>query len=307
MVTVAMHMSPEDLELLKKLKTVEDNLKNEFERNQGWDWHAAKLYPGTIQKLIMKGLVRDAYHSNSYHGYRIVDEAMAILNALGNEVVVKEQEEPKEIDANIFDDIFGFDDIKELISECIKLDKPVHILMIGPPGVAKTLFLYDIEHALKDECIFLLGSATSHAGLWDMVSERNPRILLIDEIEKMNGKDQSGLLSLMEGGRLARAKVGREMDETHNIWVFATCNRITGMSPELLDRFKRKEIRPYTSIEFINVVEQVLIKHESLSVEDAHEIAIRIIGKTNSIRDAVRIARLSKNIGVKRAIELIVE
>ncbi|MDD5511804.1 MAG: AAA family ATPase, partial [Dehalococcoidales bacterium] len=66
-------------------------------------------------------------------------------------------------------------------------------------------------------------------------------------------------------------------------------------------------IRPYTSIEFINVVEQVLIKHESLSVEDAHEIAIRIIGKTNSIRDAVRIARLSKNIGVKRAIELIVE
>ena len=47
-----------------------------------------------------------------------------------------------------------------------------------------------------------MGSATSKAGLWNSVAEREPQILLIDELDKMSATDTAVLLSLMEGGGL---------------------------------------------------------------------------------------------------------
>ena len=40
--------------------------------------------------------------------------------------------------------------------------------------------------------------------------------------------------------------------------------------------------------------------------ETAAEIATRLLGKTHDVRDAVRVARLSKRVGVKRAVELLI-
>ena len=91
-------------------------------------------------------------------------------------------------------------------------EKPVHVLLTGPPALAKTIFLWDIEQAGGEKAIWLVGSATSKAGLWDLMAERQPQILLIDEMDKMNAADTAALLTMMEGGRLVRAKKGRELD-----------------------------------------------------------------------------------------------
>ena len=40
----------------------------------------------------------------------------------------------------LFDNIVGYDDIKTLFNLSFSSEKPVHILLVGPPASAKTLF-----------------------------------------------------------------------------------------------------------------------------------------------------------------------
>ena len=140
--------------------------------------------------------------------------------------------------------------------------------------------------------------------MWDLVAERKPRLILIDELEKMKMVDMTALLSLMEYGRLIRAKVGREMDLQLTCWVFATANRINTIPPELLSRFAKQRLREYTAQEYREVVKVVLERDEGCTREEAALIGEQLIGKTQDIRDAIRVARLARQRGVPRAIEL---
>jgi len=208
--------------------------------------------------------------------------------------------------ANMFKDIVGYDNLKELLRECLQVDKPIHVLLVGPPALAKTMFLWDIENTWGEHAMWLVGSATSRAGLWDAVADKRPRILLIDELDKMTAMDTAALLSLMEKGRLVRMKVNRLLDLQLEVWVVACANRIYKMSPELLSRFKVFQINEYNATEFRNVVTNALVTHEGITSDEAAEIALRLVGKTHDVRDAVRVARLAKRVGVKRAVELLV-
>jgi predicted ATPase with chaperone activity len=41
----------------------------------------------------------------------------------------------------LFDDIVGFEDVKYLFEMAIKAEKPVHLLLCGPPSSGKSLFM----------------------------------------------------------------------------------------------------------------------------------------------------------------------
>jgi len=176
----------------------------------------------------------------------------------------------------------------------------VHVLLTGPPALAKTLFLWDIEQAGGEKAIWLVGSATSKAGLWDLIAERHPQILLIDELDKMNAADTAALLTMMEGGRLVRAKKGRELDLHNPLWVIAASNRMDILSPELRSRFAIRRLNPYDRAEFLTVVKGVLVRRENLSPELADEIAQNLDGRSQDVRDAIRVARLAPQLGVAR-------
>ena len=184
---------------------------------------------------------------------------------------------------------------------------PIHVLLVGPPSLAKSMFLWDIERAYGNLSLPLIGSATSHAGLWDMIAEKRPKIVLIDEIEKMALADMAGLLALMEQGRIIRAKVGRKLDVRLTVWVIAAANRTIKMPAEILSRFARFDLTEYTATEFRKVVTNVLVSHEDTSFESASAIASYLLGKSHDVRDAVRVARLAKRTGVKRAVELLIK
>ena len=79
------------------------------------------------------------------------------------------------------------------------------------------------------------------------------------------------------------------------------------MAPELLSRFKVYKIGEYSAVEFRNVVTKALVRHEGVTESAAAEIAMRLVGKTHDVRDAVRVARLSRRVGVARAVELLIE
>jgi len=77
------------------------------------------------------------------------------------------------------------------------------------------------------------------------------------------------------------------------------------LPPELLSRFAIRRLRSYTAEEFRQVVVGLLQRREELNQVTAEEIARALSGRTQDVRDAVRVARLAGQLGVKRAVELL--
>jgi Holliday junction DNA helicase RuvB len=121
----------------------------------------------------------------------------------------------------------------------------------------------------------------------------------------MGAADTAALLSLMEGGRLDRAKVGRRLQERVPVWVVAATNDESRLSPELRSRFAVKGLHPYTREEYTKVVIGVLRKREQVDEIIACEIARILDGRSQDVRDAIRVARLAPQVGVVRAVELL--
>jgi len=295
-----------DIELLKRIAEAEDSIDPEsLPAKLGWRSRDVGVWPGTLTKLFIEGMVEDIYQSNSYHGYRLTQKARAMLLTGAPSPTVTPQDGKLSLPDDMFEDIIGHPEIKELLKASLLAEKPVHVLLAGPPALAKTLFLWDIERAAGEKAIWLVGSATSKAGLWDLVAERQPQVILIDELDKMNAADTAALLSMMEGGRLVRAKKGRELDITHQIWVVAATNRLYGLSPELLSRFAVRKIEAYSRADYQTVVRGVLVRRENVEPELAQEIAQRLDGRSQDVRDGVRVARLAPQLGVEKAVSLL--
>jgi len=296
-------MKEGDLELLNEIANFEDS-QNMEELRMGWSWRHVRIWPATLSRLFKDGYLENVFRSNSYTGYRLSDLGKKLATGVETEDSNEVSTEP--ILANgLFGDIIGHDDVKELLIACLLAEKPVHVLLAGPPALAKSLFLWDIERAVGERAIWLVGSATSKAGLWDLVAERHPQIILIDELDKMNVADTAALLSMMEGGRLVRAKRGRELNLNNPLRVIAASNRLSILSPELKSRFAIRKLVAYNRSDYLTVVKGVLMSRENLEEELAGEIAHRIDGLSQDVRDAVRVARLAPRLGVVKAIKLL--
>ena len=299
-------MKDGDIELLTEIARFEASVDMEKEYRIGWSWRHVRIWPATLSRLFKDGYLDNVFRSNSFTGYKLSENARALVLANQQEVSAEPQPEPLVgLGEDLFADIIGHEEVKDLLTATLLAEKPVHVLLTGPPALAKTLFLWDIEQTFGEQAIWLVGSATSKAGLWDLVAEREPRILLIDEIDKMNAVDMAALLTMMEGGRLVRAKRGRELDIHNPLKVVAASNRMEKLSPELRSRFAIRKLNPYNRSEFLTVVKGVLVRKESLSNELAEEIARKLDGRSQDVRDAIRIARLAPQVGVEKAIKLL--
>jgi Holliday junction DNA helicase RuvB len=300
-------MKDGDTELLIEIARFEDTHDMEKEFKIGWSWRHLRIWPATLSRLFKDGYLDNVFRSNSYTGYRLSELGKAIVNSQQQEDATEPgTPQPLVIADSIFSDIVGHEDVKELLTACLLAEKPVHVLLAGPPALAKSLFLWDIERAAGENAIWLVGSATSKAGLWDVVAEKQPQIILIDELDKMNAADTAALLSLMEGGRLVRAKRGRELNMSNQLRVVAASNRLSTLSPELRSRFAIQKLTAYNRKDYLTVVKGVLVTRENLDEEQADEVARSLDGLSQDVRDAVRVARLAPRLGIKRAFKLII-
>ena len=299
-------MKDNDLEMLNEIARWEQSHDMEKEYRIGWGWRHVRIWPATLNRLFQQGYLENVFRSNSFTGYKLSEKARALMAAnQPRDSVEPDPETPIPAAEDLFVDIIGHEEVKDLLQAVLLVEKPVHVMLTGPPALAKTLFLWDIEQTFGEQAIWLVGSATSKAGLWDLVAEREPRILLIDEMDKMNAVDMAALLTLMEGGRLVRAKKGRELDIHNPLKVIAASNRLEKLSPELRSRFAIRALSPYSRSEFLGVVRGVLVRKESLSEELALEIARQLDGRSQDVRDAIRVARLAPQVGVEKAIQLL--
>ena len=127
-------------------------------------------------------------------------------------------------------------------------------------SIAKPLFLEGLVKLPGAKLTF--GDAVSKAGLRRFVMDEHPQYLVIDEIDKMAPEDDTILLELMEHRTVSVMHFGIRRSENISLTVFGAANdtRRMGMDSELADA-----------------------------------IAAGVSAKSRDIRDAVRIASMSRN------------
>jgi MoxR-like ATPase len=196
---------------------------------------------------------------------------------------------------SLFDDIVGFEDVKSLYEMAIKAERPVHLLLCGPPASAKSLFMRSLTKL--ERSYYAVGSSSTKSGIFDYLFEYRPRYFIIDELEKMNKKDQTSLLNLMESGILSELKHNQQRTTQLKTWVFASCNGTDKLLLPLLTRFTIFHFKPYTEKEFVEIVVNILDREEGVDRDIALLIADGVYNrlKSSNIRECIRIARLARN------------
>src|SRR5437867_12304144 len=195
-----------------------------------------------------------------------------------------------------FEEIVGHEDIKQIFVKATLSKRPVHLLLVGSPGSAKTMFLTEIMRHYKLS-YFVVGSNTTKAGLVNQLFERRPKFLLIDELEKMSATDQTFLLHLMETGIISETKINKTRQIQLTSWVFATANSTEKIIEPLLSRFAILEMPEYSLKEFTGISITRLVR-ENVKESTAKVIAEKVWNELGSkdIRDVIKIGRLASSI-----------
>jgi DNA polymerase III delta prime subunit len=187
-----------------------------------------------------------------------------------------------------FGNIEGYDDIKHLVRRALDSDENYNLLFVGPPASAKTLFLLGILECRKG--VYFDGSNTT-SRILDVMKEERPRVICIDELDKMSRQFQNQLLNFLESGRIKVDQQRKSYDfEIKGAKVFATCNEISRLSKPLQSRFRRLLLPPYTKEQFLGIAVKVCPKLK----EDISRIIGEEVWKRGSkdIRDVISLRKL---------------
>jgi MoxR-like ATPase len=200
-----------------------------------------------------------------------------------------------------FGNIESYDDIKDLVRRALDSNENYNLLLCGPPASAKTLFLLGILECRKG--VYFDGSNTTNRFLGVLERER-PKIICLDEIDKMPRQFQNQLLNFMESGRVKVDQQRRQYNfEIKGAKVFASANDISRISKPLQSRFRKLFLPRYTEEQFLDVSEKVLSKTRP---SIARYIGAAVWKNGGDIRDVISIGKLvRKNDGPAEIAEII--
>ncbi|MEM4554148.1 MAG: AAA family ATPase [Ignisphaera sp.] len=296
----------EDNKLREIVKRAIEYIRNLEKEGRPWNWfeaHDIKADWWLLRKLVYDyNVLKIVYKSSRSTAYAFEVPLEEVERRIREyeESLKQTARQPLTTDGKItippdfWSSIEGYDDLKELFIASIKSMKPVHILLVGPPGTAKSLMLMEIERL--PGAVFVTAGTSTKAGIRDILLNYRPRFLIIDELDKItNPDDISVLLTLMESQRVIVTKHREHKEEYMKTWVFAAANTTRGLPPELLDRFWKVYLKPYDRDTLIRVVKSCLSRIEGIQSDLAEYIALRVADMGLSVRDAIRIARLAKS------------
>jgi Holliday junction DNA helicase RuvB len=281
--------NPEVRRIVARALEVEQEGRAKHDYYLGWEWHEIPVPAQKLRVLVEERVIKVSYHSRSSTMYQVEDpeQAKEALAAIGDET---QEVEEGTIPDNLFDHIVGHEEVKHWIGKSLASATPVHILLVGPPATAKSMFLEGLGSLPGSQ--YALGGSSSRAGIADFLLNFRPRYLVIDELDKMKAEDFSVFLSLMQSGVVARLKKGMREVEHMTSWVFAGCNKRDRLPPELLSRFVEFQLTPYTREEFVEVAGAVITGPLGKDQDLARYIAERVSRRTRDVRQAIHVAQL---------------
>ena len=123
------------MELLAEIAKFENSHDMEKEFKIGWSWRHVRIWPATLSRLFKDGHLEMVFRSNSYTGYRLSELGQKLVAGAESEEETTQSTSDEPIPADgLFGDIIGHDDVKELLRACLLAEKPVHVLLAGPPA-----------------------------------------------------------------------------------------------------------------------------------------------------------------------------
>ena len=210
----------------------------------------------------------------------------------------------------LFAGIVGYDDLKLRLIREIESEHNNNVLLVGPPGTAKSLFGMEMQKHLK-QCYYFDGTGLSGRGLFDfLASHKGAKIAFIDEIDKLNKKEQTSLYNLMETGKVIyqTAKIQYNF-VMQGLKVFATSNSIERLNKPLKSRFVIFRLPEYNYEEFQAIGIKLLSHQYKLPQQTAEHVIDAVWNKMNSrdVRDLLKIAKIVRKNDSPQDIEQLIE
>lgn len=108
----------------------------EYERNTnpaqdwplGWSWTAVHTHPSVLNGLLLKGLLEERFHSNTYRGLALTHLGCEQTEALLTTKEPRPEERsplPLELPDDLFEPIEGYSDVKALVRQTIQSEQPI--------------------------------------------------------------------------------------------------------------------------------------------------------------------------------------
>ncbi len=262
---------PNDMEILRKAYDRENDSRDRRPpSHRNWEYYTVGATREDIKRLLEEGFLIVALKSSSLTKYRLSEKGREFVWA-----ATMAHEFSKVPAASILESmelVVGFDDVKETLARSISSGRRIHFLLEGPPACAKSIMLEGIR-AVVPGAFPAFGSRTSAAGISEVLFERQPTVLLMDEADKMRADCFSVLLGLMESGEILETKSQKTRGIKLNTMVIAACNSSAKFPPEFLSRFALHVYFPlYTRDEFINVCQGFLTRAENCPPDVAANI-----------------------------------
>jgi Holliday junction DNA helicase RuvB len=204
---------------------------------------------------------------------------------------------PIVIPDNIFDDIVGHNNVKDLIKTALNRyiadNKNYAFLLVGPPASAKTMFLDDFIKLPLSR--YIVAVSTTKVGLRDILLYETPRFLAIDEIDKASPEDFAMLLTLIDKGIVQKNVAGTSIEKRINCVILMAANNIHRIPNTLISRSIVIEFQPYSKQELMEIGRHIL-KREGVKNELIDFIVEKgIQAGINDPRDFIKIAKLASN------------
>lgn len=295
------------IEILERILKFEDNNKKEdsvycekYDIDTYWDYSEVSAHPSRLHQLDVNGFIEKMVDTNSttYYVLSNRDKVRQLLDSYqgsdGTRVELHDFPEDQEELDGVFDDVVGYDDVKFLIKRAMTTQRITNILLVGPSGSAKTVFLMAINEL--DDSVFVSGGPTSGPGVLDKMFNEVPKYMLIDEMDDMSAETQEVLSQYTETGILDETKIGKDRKLRTNTKTFGSANDLGNIKSHIENRFLDVHFDPYTREEFIEVCEHILPRNEGEDKESARHIAKSLwdIEGSADVRKAIQVARLSR-------------
>jgi hypothetical protein len=284
--------------MLRYILTYEKNLDIDYLRDKsksgvvGWEAQTIGLPPQKLRPLINAGILGITFSSNSSTSYALAGKDIVtrfLEDNVASQIILAQQE--LELPDDLFSCVINYDDVKDEMRFTLREGRRGHYLMVGPPATAKSLFL--MELARVSGAYQATGSTVTGPGLTDALLTYQPRILVLDELDKVKMDTTAVLLSAMETGDILQTKYRRHGGRRIDLNVFAAANSDRRLAPELLSRFDTKlYFHPYSFEDFIAICCGYLPRYENTPADIAEYIGIQTWHQLDKdVRTARGIAR----------------
>ena len=124
----------------------------------------------------------------------------------------------------------------------------------------------------------------------DVLEDERPKVICIDELDKMSRQFQNQLLNFLDSGSIKVDQQRRSYDFTiRGAKVFASCNEVNRLSKPLQSRFRRLHLPPYTKEQFLDIAVKVCPK---LREEVSCKIGEEVWQTSKDVRDVISLSKL---------------